>query len=112
MAMELPMARRSIRCISLSLTVAAATTTVQAREPAFECVDAGALRVTCTGGLADGKPATGLTVRVFDKNGELRVTGRIDVYGRFTFRKPGDDYHVVIDTGGGDVITILGHETT
>lgn len=115
MAMELPMTRRPVRRISHGLMLAAlasAAGTAQAQEPAFECFDAGALRVTCTVGLADGKPATGLTVRVFDRNGELRVTGKIDSYGRFTFRKPDADYHVVIETGGGDIVTILGREVT
>ena len=115
MARDLPTARRHARCISLSLTPAtlvAVAGAVQSHEPQFECINTGALKVTCGGTLAEGHSASGLNVRVYDKNGEVLFTGKLDGNGRFTFKKPDAEYHVAIDLAGGESVTVFGSQQT
>jgi len=115
MAMELPIRRRCIGVAVALLGMGAllpGVSSAQVLQPVFECVDSGALRVTCRGAFLDGSSAAGITVRVFDKANQLVYVGTVDRQGRFTFRKPDEEFHIVFDAGRGKVMTVLAAEVT
>ena len=115
MAMDLPK-RRWLMGSAVSLVAAGMLAPgvglSQSRQPAFDCVDSGALRVTCQGRFLDGSSAAGVTVRVFDKADHLVYVGTVDRSGRFSFRKPDADFHIVFDAGHGKLITVLAADIT
>jgi len=91
-------------CVSASDPGAVAVQ--RASQPAFSCEDSGALRVRCQGSFDDGTSAAGITVRVLDKHNRPVVDGKVDVHGRFSFRKPDAEFCVVFDAGQGRTLTV------
>jgi hypothetical protein len=80
----------------------------QAHSPVFDCFNDDGGKVTCEGGFSDGTSATGVRVRVLDKDDKVLLEGKIDADGRFTFAKPKADFHVVFDAGAGHSATVFG----
>ena len=118
MAMDLPGRRRATGSVSalLALLVMGASSagigSTQMHQPTFACASSGALRVTCVGSFMDGTSAAGITVRVFDKRDRVVYVGTVDAQGRISFRRPDAEFHVVFDSGKGEMLTILGSEMT
>lgn len=115
MAMDMPQ-RRWLMGSVVSLVAAGVLSpgmaVSQAVQPAFECVDSGALRVTCQGRFLDGSSAAGIAVRVYDKADHLVYVGTVDRSGRFSFRKPDADFHIVFDAGHGKLLTVVAADIT
>jgi hypothetical protein len=82
-----------------------------AHSPVFDCfVDGDA--VTCEGGFSDGASASGVAVRVLDKDGRVLIEGKIDADGRFSFPRPKQGYQVLFDAGAGHAVTVFGADIT
>jgi len=115
MAMDLPN-RRSITGAALALLALGALAPevifAQMHQPTFSCVNSGAVRVTCQGSFLDGTSAAGITVRVLDKHDRIVYVGTVDKQGRFSFRKPDAEFHIVFDAGQGNVVTVLASDMT
>ncbi|MCB9482123.1 MAG: hypothetical protein H6680_09935 [Desulfobacteraceae bacterium] len=79
-----------------------------AHTPLCSCYDAGDGQIICEGGFSDGSSASGVEMRVEDKNGKTHVNGKMDEFSEFTFKKPGFDYVVVFNAGPGHEIKIDG----
>ena len=78
-----------------------------AHSPVFDCYLENDDTVTCEGGFSDGTSAENAAVRVLDENGKVLLEGKIDAEGRFSFRKPDGEYHIVFDAGPRHSVTIF-----
>lgn len=81
---------------------------VFAHTPLCSCYNNGDGTVTCQGGFSDGSSASGVQMRVEDKNGKVLVKGKMNKDSEFTFKKPSGDYKAVFDAGEGHVLKIDG----
>ncbi len=79
-----------------------------AHSPVFDCFNGEDGQITCEGGFSDGTSATGVRVRVLDANEKVLLEGKIDADGRFTFKKPPVDFHLIFDAGAGHTVTLFG----
>lgn len=79
-----------------------------AHTPLCSCYDAGDGQIICEGGFSDGSSASGVEMRVEDKNGKVSVKGKMDEFSEFSFKKPGHDYVVIFNAGPGHEIKIDG----
>jgi hypothetical protein len=102
----------SVAALLILGSAASAGDYAQMHVPTFQCVNSGALRVTCVGTFLDGRSAAGITARVFDKHDRLVYVGTVDSQGRITFRKPDAEFHIVFDAGQGNVLTLLASDMT
>ena len=96
-----------IGILALLLLVAA---TAVAHTPLCSCYDNGDGTITCEGGFSDGSSASGVEMRVEDKNGKVLIKGTMDEDSEFTCKKPGCLYKVILDAGPGHVLEIDGDE--
>lgn len=95
--------------IALTLMLFAAGT-AQAHSPLCDCFDNGDDTVTCEGGFSDGSSASGVKMRVLDKDGKTLLDGKMDEDSEFTFDKPTGDYKVVFDAGEGHSVEVDGKD--
>ncbi len=95
---------------ALILAVAAAgwTPTAEAHAPLFDCFADGPDKISCEGGFSDGSSASGILVRVLDAQEKVLLEGKIDADGKFSFKKPPGDFHVLFDAGAGHKVTVFG----
>lgn len=84
--------------------------TALAHTPLCSCYDNGDGTITCEGGFSDGSSASGVEVRVQDKDGKVLAKGKMDEFSEFTFNKPSDAYKVVFDAGEGHEVIVDGEE--
>jgi hypothetical protein len=82
----------------------------EAHSPVFDCYDETDGRITCEGGFSDGASANGVAVRVLDGQEKLLLSGKIDAEGRFSFKKPSGEFHVVFDAGKGHSVTVFSND--
>lgn len=94
----------------LALALLATGTSVQAHTPLFDCFDNGDDTLTCEGGFSDGASATGVGVRLLDKQGKVLEQGKLDAKGSVTFKRPAGEFSVVFDAGAEHQITVLGDD--
>ena len=66
--------------------------------------------ITCEGGFSDGSTATGIPVRVLDRNGKVLIEGKMSEKSEFTFKKPTVDFSVEFMAGEGHEIKIDGRD--
>ena len=66
--------------------------------------------ITCEGGFSDGAKATGVPLRVYDRDGKVLTEGVMDEKSEYTFRKPAVDFRVEFDAGEGHVVKIDGRD--
>ena len=66
--------------------------------------------ITCEGGFSDGSTATGIPVRVVDRDGKVLVDGAMNEKSEFTFAKPDVAFKVEFDAGQGHVVQIDGRD--
>lgn len=97
---------RSLLAFALCTTWA----TAQAHTPLFDCFDNGDETLTCEGGFSDGASATGVGVRLLDKQGKVLEQGKLDAKGSVTFKRPAGEFSVVFDAGAEHQITVLGDD--
>jgi hypothetical protein len=83
-----------------------------AHTPLCSCYDNGDETVTCEGGFSDGSSASGVEMRVEDKEGKVLTKGKMDEDSEFTFEKPSGAYKVIFDAGPGHVVEVDGKEIT
>jgi hypothetical protein len=81
-----------------------------AHTPLCSCYDNGDGSVTCEGGFSDGSSASGVQMRVEDKNGKVLIKGKMDEDSEYTFDKPSGPYKVIFDAGEGHAIEVDGKE--
>ncbi len=81
-----------------------------AHTPLCSCYDNGDGSVTCEGGFSDGSSASGVEMRVEDKDGNVLTKGKMDEYSEFTFDKPDGSYKVILDAGPGHEVEIEGKD--
>ena len=77
-----------------------------AHTPLCSCYDNGDGTVTCEGGFSDGSSASGVEMRVQDKQGKVLIKGKMDEDSEYTFDKPASDYTVIFDAGEGHEIEV------
>ena len=83
-----------------------------AHTPLCFCYDNGDGSITCEGGFSDGSSASGVEMRVENKNGNILVKGKMDEDSEFTFDKPSGSYKVLFDAGPGHIVEVEGREIT
>jgi hypothetical protein len=83
-----------------------------AHTPICYCYDNGDGTITCEGGFSDGSSAAGVKMTVFDKEGNVLISGEMDADSEFTFDKPDCPYDVVFDAGPGHVVKTHGEDIT
>jgi hypothetical protein len=66
--------------------------------------------ITCEGGFSDGAPATGIPLRVLDREGKILLEGAMNEKSEFSFAKPAVDFRVEFDAGEGHVVKIDGRD--
>ena len=66
--------------------------------------------ITCEGGFSDGSTATGIPVRIIDRDGKVLIDGAMNDKSEFTFATPDVAFKVEFDAGEGHVITIDGRD--
>jgi hypothetical protein len=66
--------------------------------------------ITCEGGFSDGSTASGIPVRVIDRDGKVLIDGAMSDKSEFTFEPPAVAFKVEFDAGEGHVITIDGRD--
>jgi len=66
--------------------------------------------ITCEGGFSDGSTASGVPVRVIDRDGKVLIDGAMSEKSEFTFESPVVAFKVEFDAGEGHVITIDGRD--
>ncbi|NLZ17159.1 MAG: hypothetical protein GX087_05430 [Desulfobulbaceae bacterium] len=77
-----------------------------AHTPLCSCYDNGDNTVTCEGGFSDGSSASGVNMRVENKDGSVLSDGQMSDTSEFTFDKPEGGYKVIFDAGEGHQIII------
>lgn len=77
-----------------------------AHTPLCSCYDNGDGTITCEGGFSDGSSASGVEIRVQDKQGKVLIKGKMDEDSEYTFDKPSADYTVIFDAGEGHEIEV------
>ncbi|MFO7913291.1 MAG: hypothetical protein R6V15_14115 [Desulfotignum sp.] len=82
----------------------------QAHTPLFSCYDNGDGSITCEGGFSDGSSATGVAVRVVDKDGKELMADKLDEFSEYTVDKPSGEFTVIFDAGEGHQIKVPGKE--
>jgi hypothetical protein len=66
--------------------------------------------VLCEGGFSDGSKATGIPIRVVDRDGKVLLEGEMDDKSEYSFARPGVDFRVEFDAGEGHVVKIDGRD--
>lgn len=90
----------------MSVSVASAHT------PLCSCYDNGDETVTCEGGFSDGSSASGVEMKVVDKQGKILIKGKMSEDSEYTFDKPSGEYTVLFDAGEGHAIEVDSKEIT
>lgn len=98
-----------ITTLAVGLSLA---TFCQAHTPLCSCYDNGDGSVTCEGGFSDGSSASGVVMRVEDKNGAVLIKGVMSEDSEYTFTKPSSPYKVIFDAGEGHRVVLDGKEIT
>lgn len=83
-----------------------------AHTPLCSCYDNGDGTITCEGGFSDGSSASGVQMRVQDKDGKVLIKGSMDEDSEYTFDKPGKNFTVIFDAGEGHTIEVDSKEIT
>ena len=83
-----------------------------AHTPLCSCEDNGDGTITCEGGFSDGSSGAGIEMKVVDAGGNVLMGGKMDEDSEFTFKKPEDDYIVILDAGPGHTVEVPGSEIT
>ena len=81
-----------------------------AHTPLCSCYDNADGTITCEGGFSDGSSASGVEMRVEDKDGKVLIKGKMDEDSEYTFDKPSNAYKVMFDAGEGHRIEVDGKE--
>lgn len=71
----------------------------------MSCFDNGDETITCEGGFSDGSSSSGVAF-VIEQNGKAVIETKMDDNGEVTFKKPSDDYTVILDAGEGHEVYI------
>ena len=66
--------------------------------------------ITCEGGFSDGSSASGIPVRIIDRDGKVLIDGAMSDNSEFTFQRPDVAFRVEFDAGEGHVIAIDGRD--
>jgi hypothetical protein len=66
--------------------------------------------ITCEGGFSDGGTATGIPLRVIDRDGRILIDGKMNERSEFTFDKPAVMFRVEFDAGEGHIVRIDGRD--
>jgi hypothetical protein len=66
--------------------------------------------IVCEGGFSDGSTATGIPVRVVDRDGKILIEGAMNERSEFTFARPEVAFKVEFDAGEGHVVQIDGRD--
>lgn len=82
------------------------TANVFAHTPLCSCYDNGDGTIVCEGGFSDGSSASGVKMKVEDKDGKVLIQGKMDEFSEFSFDKPKEEYKVIFDAGPGHEIKI------
>ena len=93
-----------------SVTGLALSLPAWAHSPLFDCFDNGDKTLTCEGGFSDGASATGVTIRVLDKQGKVLEQAKLNEKGSVTFKRPTGGFSVVFDGGAEHQLTVLGDD--
>ncbi len=72
-----------------------------AHTPLCSCFNEGDGTVFCEGGFSNGSSAEGVTMIVKDKKGKKLISGQMDEYSEFSFKKPSVPFNVFFDAGEG-----------
>ncbi|SHK57107.1 hypothetical protein SAMN02745216_03700 [Desulfatibacillum alkenivorans DSM 16219] len=83
-----------------------------AHTPLCSCYDNGDGTITCEGGFSDGSSASGVEIRIVDKDGKVLNQGKMDEDSEYSFDKPAADYKVEFDAGPGHLVEVNGSEIT
>lgn len=66
--------------------------------------------ITCEGGFSDGARATGIPIRVVDRDGKVLLEGVMNEKSEFTFEVPTVAFNVEFDAGEGHMVKIDGRD--
>lgn len=76
-----------------------------AHSAVMNCFDNGDETITCEGGFSDGSSSSGVAF-VIEQNGKTVFETKMNENGEATFKKPSDDYTVILDAGEGHEVYI------
>lgn len=92
-----------LRFIALLLALTSGTT--QAHTIFLECTDTDA-QIDCTGGFSDGSAVKNTPVEVLSYDEELLVSGKTDENSSFSFKRPEQEFFILMDAGPGHVVEL------
>jgi hypothetical protein len=98
--------------VIVSILILSLAILVKAHTPLCSCYDNGDGTITCEGGFSDGSSASGVSMTVKDKEGDILLEGKMDEFSEFTFDKPEIAYKVIFDAGPGHVVEVKGEDIT
>ena len=81
-----------------------------AHTPLCSCYDNGDETITCEGGFSDGSSASGVEIRVIDKDEKVLINAKMNEDSEVTFKKPSGPYKVVFDAGPGHEVIVDGKD--
>ncbi len=86
------------------------TTAAIAHTTLCSCYDNGDGTIVCEGGFSDGSSASGVEIRVVDKDGNVIIKDIMSEESEFTFDKPKGSYQVQLDAGPGHLVEVDGKD--
>ena len=98
--------------LALLILASLSAATAFAHTPLCSCYDNGDETITCEGGFSDGSSASGVIMRVQDKQEKILLKGAMNEDSEYTFDKPSGDYTVIFDAGEGHIIAVDNKEIT
>ena len=81
-----------------------------AHTPLCSCYDNGDETITCEGGFSDGSSASGVEIRVIDRDKKVLINAKMNEDSEVTFKKPSGPYKVVFDAGPGHEVVVDGKD--
>lgn len=89
-----------------ALLTLGAVSTAEAHHPTCKCRMLDSQTVMCTGGFSDGSKATGVVLDVIAYDERILISTRLGEDSSFTFRRPAEDFYVLLDAGPGHTVEI------
>ncbi|CAM3999504.1 hypothetical protein [Arcobacter cloacae] len=77
----------------------------------MSCFDNGDGTITCEGGFSDGSSSSGVAF-IVEQNKKAVIETKMDDNGEVTFKKPSEDFVVILDAGEGHEVYIKSKDIT
>lgn len=84
----------------------ASCSSAYAHHPTARCRYLDADTIQCQGGFTDGGGAQGVVLDVIAYDERILVSGKLGKDSTMTFKKPSDEFYILMDAGPGHVVEI------